>query len=85
MQAGTPGFQAPEQLRAEPIDVGADVYAFGCLTIKLFGEKTVWPGLTPYQIIVKVAMNNQLPDVHHLPLFIQPVCLESVVAASVKF
>ena len=33
MQSGTPGFQAPEQLRAEPIDVGADVYAFGALLV----------------------------------------------------
>ena len=54
MQSGTPGFQAPEQLRAEPIDVGADVYAFGALLI--------WGGLTPYQIIVKVAINNEVPD-----------------------
>ena len=33
IQSGTPGFQAPEQLRAEAIDVGADVYAFGALII----------------------------------------------------
>ena len=50
MQSGTPGFQAPEQLRAEPIDVGADVYAFGALLIELFGETPIWGGLTPYQI-----------------------------------
>ena len=49
MQSGTPGFQAPEQLLAETIDVGADVYAFGALLIELFGEKAIWEGLTPYQ------------------------------------
>ena len=42
MQSGTPGFQASEQLRAEPIDVGADVYAFG---VELFGETPLWDSL----------------------------------------
>ena len=54
MQSGTLGFQAPEQLRAEAVDQGADVYGFGAVRIELFGEKPVWEGLNPYQIIVKV-------------------------------
>ena len=29
LQAGTPGFQAPEPLKAERVDEGADEYAFG--------------------------------------------------------
>ena len=67
-------FQAPEQLRAEAIDVGADVYAFGALIIELFGEEPVWKGLTPYQIIVKVALNDVFPDYSRLPLNIQRIC-----------
>ena len=74
MQSGTPGFQAPEQLRAEPIDVGADVYAFGALLIELFGEQPVWQGLTPYQIIVKVAISNEVPDYSKLPSGVQSIC-----------
>ena len=64
-------FQAPEQLRAEAIDVGADVYAFGALIIELFGEEPVWKGLTPYQII---ALNDVFPDYSRLPLNIQRIC-----------
>jgi serine/threonine protein kinase len=30
MMAGTPGFQSPEQLRAEEVGIASDVYAFGC-------------------------------------------------------
>ena len=74
IQSGTPGFQAPEQLRAEAIDVGADVYAFGALIIELFGEEPIWKGLTPYQIIVKVALNDVFPDYSRLPLNIQRIC-----------
>ena len=74
IQSGTPGFQAPEQLRAEAIDMGADVYAFGALLIEVFGEKPIWEGLTPYQIIVKVAINGEYPDYMRLPTNIQVIC-----------
>ena len=73
IQSGTPGFQAPEQLRAEAIDVGADVYAFGALIIELFGEEPVWKGLTPY---LKVALNDVFPDYSRLPLNICSMCMK---------
>ena len=34
IEAGTPGFQAPEQLMSQIVDVKADVYAFGCVLIR---------------------------------------------------
>ena len=74
IQSGTPGFQAPEQLRAETIDVGADVYAFGALLIELFTEKPIWEGLTPYQIIVKVAINGDFPDYSTLSPNVRKIC-----------
>ena len=74
MQSGTPGFQAPEQLRAEVVDQGADVYAFGAVLIELFGEKPLWEGLNPYQIIVKVVINGEVPNYGHLPHSIQLIC-----------
>lgn len=43
--------------KAEVIDAGADVhvrtyvYAFGALLIELFGERAVWEGFNPYQIL----------------------------------
>ena len=75
MLAGTPGFQPPEQLKAEAIDERADVYAFGVLLIELFGEKVVWEGLTHFQIITKVAIKEQPPDCSHLEPIIQPICI----------
>ena len=54
MMAGTPGFQPPEQLKAEKIGPACDVFAFGCVMIVLFGERVLWPGLTPFQIMHKL-------------------------------
>ena len=48
MKSGTPGFQSPEQLCAEKMDEGCDVYAFGCVLIELFGEQCLWPNLNPF-------------------------------------
>lgn len=66
MTAGTPGYQAPEQLKAESIGVHSDVYAFGCDIITLYQEKVLWPGLTPYQILCKVTIGKEKPDISSL-------------------
>ena len=34
-QLGTPGYMAPEQLRGQPIDARADVFAFGVMAYEL--------------------------------------------------
>ena len=52
MLAGTPGFQAPEQLSGAHIGVQCDVYVFGAVMVVLFSERPVWPNLSPYQIII---------------------------------
>ena len=74
MLAGTPGFQPPEQLMAEVLDERADVYAYGVLLIELFGEKVVWEGLTPFQIIAKVGLQQNPPDFGHIQASIQSIC-----------
>ena len=43
MQAGTPAFQSPEQLRGEDLSRSCDVYAFGAVLIEVLGKKSVWP------------------------------------------
>lgn len=53
-QKGAPSFQSPEQLTAMDVGTNADIYAFGGVTVELVGEKPVWEGLHPYQIITKV-------------------------------
>ena len=55
MQAGTPAFQPPEQLKGELCGEGSDVYALGCIMTELFGEKPIWSNLSPHTIILKVA------------------------------
>ena len=67
IEAGTPGFQAPEQLMSQIVDVKADVYAFGCVLIELFGGIQIWKGLTQYQIIYQVTVKGEVPNSDHLP------------------
>ena len=76
MMAGSPGFQAPEQLRAESLGPHCDVYAFGCVLITLFREQVLWPGLTPYQILCKVSVHNEVPDMQDLDPAIKSICTE---------
>ena len=73
---GTPGFQPIEQLKAGKINTSVDVYAFGCVLVKLFGEKKVWEGFTAIQIMVKVAIEGALPDFSHLPQPVKPICAQ---------
>ena len=80
LMAGTPAFQAPEQLKVDAVNEGADIYAFGILLIELFGEKAVWEQLTPYQVIVKVVLEGATPDFNHLPLQLQRICARCLKA-----
>ena len=74
MMAGSPGFQAPEQLRAESVGPHCDVYAFGCVMIVLFQERVLWPNLNPYQILCKVSINNESPDTSYLKGDLKSLC-----------
>ena len=71
---GTPGFQPMEQLKASDIDESVDVYALGCVFVELFGGKKIWEGLSAIQIMVKVAVEGQVPAFSHLPSSVQPIC-----------
>ena len=74
MLAGSPGFQPPEQLRNESLGLPSDVYALGAVLLVLFGETPVWPALSPFQIMYKVAVCNQRPETGHLLPQIQDLC-----------
>ena len=41
MMTGSPGFQAPEQLRAESLGPHCDIYAFGCHDSNIPGKSTM--------------------------------------------
>ena len=70
---GTPGFKRIEQLKAGEIEERIDIYAVGCVLVELFGEK-IWEGLSAIQIMVKVAVEEQVPTYDHLPESVWPLC-----------
>lgn len=72
--AGTPVYQAPEQLKAESVGVYSDVYAFGCILLVLYSGLALWPGLTPFQIMTKVTIENKKPDTSSLLSCIKSIC-----------
>lgn len=42
MNSGTPGFQSPEQLKGEGLEISTDVFALGGVLTELFGGKPLW-------------------------------------------
>ena len=84
MKAGTPGFQAPEQLKQHTLSVSCDMYAFGGVVIELFGENPVWPlGLSHFQIMYKVSIEQVMPSTSHLDGAIQAICSQCLTADSI--
>ena len=59
---GTYPYMAPEMYGPNRRGTAADVYAFGCLMIELFGQKKVWGELVTAQIMQKVCRSIML---HH--------------------
>ena len=76
MTAGTPGFQALEQLTSERIGIECDVYGLGCVLLEFFGEKPIWDKLNHHQIMYKVSIAKLTPDISHISGIpeLQPVC-----------
>lgn len=73
MLAGSPGYQSPEQLRAESTGPASDVYAFGGVVYVTISKTSLWPGLGHYQIMQKVT-TNQVPNTACLPGCIKTLC-----------
>ena len=82
MMAGTPGYQAPEQLRAQSVGIHTDVYAFGCVIITLYQEEVLWQNLTQYQILCKVTVENEKPNMSKLSGEIAVIAERCVQAAT---
>jgi serine/threonine protein kinase len=74
MMAGTPGYQSPEQLRAQSVGPPTDVYAFGCIVLVTYSGKQPWSGFTPYQIMLKVTVEKEKPDTSDLPPSVKSIC-----------
>ena len=48
---GTPSYMAPEQLKRQPIDARADIFAFGVAAYELLTNQKPFPGDTPGEIL----------------------------------
>ena len=84
MRAGTPGFQAPEQLRGESITEKCDVYALGGIITELYGERPLWPSMSVHQVMFKVGVEGVFPTVEHLPVAVRDIVNMCFTAADVR-
>ena len=73
MNAGTPGFQSPEQLKGESIGISSDVFALGGLLTEFFGGKPLWGDMASHAIMFKVDVEGVMSDVRHLPAPIRSI------------
>lgn len=75
MLAGSPGYQSPEQLRAEKGALGpaVDVYSFGAVMVVTLKKCVLWPGLNCYQIMQKVTSDIK-PDTLGIPEDLKKLC-----------
>jgi serine/threonine-protein kinase len=63
---GTPSYMAPEQLRHEPLDARADLFAYGVSAYELLTNHKPFPGETPAEILA-AQMNpaGPIPPTEH--------------------
>jgi serine/threonine-protein kinase len=75
---GTPGYMAPEQLKREPIDARADIYAYGVSAYELLSYRKPFPGDNPAEILAaQLEPSGPIPLREHNPDV--PPALERVV------
>ena len=75
---GTPGYMAPEQLKREPIDARADIFAFGVSAYELLTNQKPFPGNSPGEILAaQLQASGPIPLREHNPDV--PPALEKVV------
>jgi eukaryotic-like serine/threonine-protein kinase len=75
---GTPGYMAPEQVRGEPVDHRADIFAFGCVLYELLGGRRAFGAATTLEVLSAILRDTPAPLVSLLPALSHLVtkCLE---------
>ena len=58
---GTPGYMAPEQVRGEPVDHRADIFAFGCVLYELLGGSRAFSGANTLDILSAILRATPAP------------------------
>jgi eukaryotic-like serine/threonine-protein kinase len=58
---GTPGYMAPEQVRGEPVDQRADIFAFGCVLYELLGGQRAFRGATTLEVLSAILRDTPAP------------------------
>jgi serine/threonine-protein kinase len=75
---GTPGYMAPEQLKREPLDARADIYAFGVMAYELVTNHKPFPGDSAAEILAcQMQPEGPIPPREHNPSV--PPALEMVI------
>jgi serine/threonine protein kinase len=75
---GTPGYMAPEQLKREPMDARADIFAFGVSAYELVTNQKPFPGDSPGEILAaQLQPAGPIPPREHNPNL--PPTLENVI------
>jgi serine/threonine-protein kinase len=75
---GTPGYMAPEQLKREPLDSRADIFAFGVAAYELLTNKKPFPGDSPGEILAaQMEPAGPIPPREHNPDI--PPAMERVI------
>jgi eukaryotic-like serine/threonine-protein kinase len=75
---GTPGYMAPEQLKREPMDARADIFAFGVSAYELVTNQKPFPGDSPGEILAaQLQPGGPVPPREHNPSL--PPALETVI------
>ena len=75
---GTPGYMAPEQIRGEPVDFRADIFAFGVLLFELAAGSHPFTSATPMSTVARV-LEATPPDLRQLAPAC-PAALEAVIS-----
>jgi TolB-like protein/tetratricopeptide (TPR) repeat protein len=80
---GTPGYMAPEQVRGEPLDPRADIFAFGCVLYELLGGRRAFGGATTLEVLSAILRDTPAPLTPLSPALGRIVerCLEKEPAA----
>ena len=75
---GTPSYMAPEQLKRQPIDSRADIFAYGVAAYELLTNQKPFPGETPSEILTAQMDTSgpMLPREHNADI---PAVLEKVI------